>query len=659
MNLIQGILQLAQSIKLYFLDVIRSVYLKRLIYEWHVFSIVISLFIVFNADFLLGSISHKLYDGLVRSGFYTDSNHANNEIVIIVIDDESIEMLGRWPWSRLYHKNIIDTLQVASPKVLAFNILFTEIDDDFGISLRFKESIANSKFPIILPVLEELGSDDFYFKTNNTLLSTIKIVPDKDGVIRRIKLLNMESKNLYPQLSLQAYWGAGYPFTAVDRWVKNLNGEHLILYKGDRNSYKKISYKDVILGNFSQAEFFGKTVFIGITATGLSDRFNTPINNFYSAIDVHAEIISNLIEDRFIYHVEYTASFALSLFFVFSYYMVILFFERVHLPYLVLLFSLFSMIACVAFFYFKLWWSPLNTITVFVTSWVLWSWRRYIAIVAWCHHLVQSNISLKVSKTNGFLNKVNTKYFIINDKIKPELDTLESLLDDAKKIESKKTKLKDFLSHDLRTPQINMLSLVKAQDNPNTAICDKEFKVKMEYFINESLGMLDDLLLLSKEGANSFLLQPVLLAGVVQDAIDFLWPQLKSNDINVFFNVAENQYGQILGDARLLLRAINNIIENSIKHAGKNTNIYIDLLENSNSVVLEIYDNGLHAGLNEISSCSTSSENGAFVEQSSILSRSYGLGLELVKMAMKLHKAELIFFNRKEGGMFFRFIFPR
>lgn len=50
------------------------------------------------------------------------------KIVLVVIDDRSIAELGRWPWSRRRLAEMVQRLQQAGAKVIAFDLLFTEAE---------------------------------------------------------------------------------------------------------------------------------------------------------------------------------------------------------------------------------------------------------------------------------------------------------------------------------------------------------------------------------------------------------------------------------------------------------------------------------------------------------------------------------------------------
>lgn len=46
------------------------------------------------------------------------------EVVIIAIDDKSIDKIGRWPWSRSVHARMVDILSEGEARVIGFDILF-------------------------------------------------------------------------------------------------------------------------------------------------------------------------------------------------------------------------------------------------------------------------------------------------------------------------------------------------------------------------------------------------------------------------------------------------------------------------------------------------------------------------------------------------------
>ena len=55
-------------------------------------------------------------------------------VVIVAIDDQSIQKLGRWPWPRAYMAELVDVLAESRPALIATNILYTEAGRNFGLA---------------------------------------------------------------------------------------------------------------------------------------------------------------------------------------------------------------------------------------------------------------------------------------------------------------------------------------------------------------------------------------------------------------------------------------------------------------------------------------------------------------------------------------------
>ncbi|UCD90285.1 MAG: CHASE2 domain-containing protein [Desulfobacterales bacterium] len=91
----------------------------------------------------LDTLELKLYDGMMslRSEPQTQSN-----IVIVDIDNDSIEKLGRWPWPRSLLAKGISKISEGNPRVIGLNIMLSEPEESAGL----KE----------LMVLEKLFSKD-------------------------------------------------------------------------------------------------------------------------------------------------------------------------------------------------------------------------------------------------------------------------------------------------------------------------------------------------------------------------------------------------------------------------------------------------------------------------------------------------------------------
>jgi adenylate cyclase len=76
------------------------------------------------------TVELKSYDWRMRAT--ADPSKARTDIVLVDIDEQSIRILapffGRWPWPRMVHAHLLNYLSRARPKVVLYDILFTEED---------------------------------------------------------------------------------------------------------------------------------------------------------------------------------------------------------------------------------------------------------------------------------------------------------------------------------------------------------------------------------------------------------------------------------------------------------------------------------------------------------------------------------------------------
>ena len=55
------------------------------------------------------------------------------DIVVIAVDDRSITSIGRWPWRRALHAQLVDVVTAQNPKAIGLDILFSEPDLDYPL----------------------------------------------------------------------------------------------------------------------------------------------------------------------------------------------------------------------------------------------------------------------------------------------------------------------------------------------------------------------------------------------------------------------------------------------------------------------------------------------------------------------------------------------
>lgn len=98
--------------------------------DWFL-GVVISVLLLFSAQSdLIQSLERKAYD----IGVGATDRVPSSRIAIIAIDQQSIDNIGRWPWSRDVHAKMIARLGEAQAKVVGTTIFFAEPQIDPGLA---------------------------------------------------------------------------------------------------------------------------------------------------------------------------------------------------------------------------------------------------------------------------------------------------------------------------------------------------------------------------------------------------------------------------------------------------------------------------------------------------------------------------------------------
>ncbi len=98
--------------------------------DWFAGLFISLIIIAFSNSSLLQSFERSAYD----LGMQSTERYPSDKIAIIAIDDQSIANLGRWPWSRELHSDMIDILNKSGAKVIGQTVFFLEPQVDPGMT---------------------------------------------------------------------------------------------------------------------------------------------------------------------------------------------------------------------------------------------------------------------------------------------------------------------------------------------------------------------------------------------------------------------------------------------------------------------------------------------------------------------------------------------
>lgn len=248
----------------------------------------------------------------------------DNNIVIVAIDEESLQTLGRWPWSRSLHAELINRLQKTGSNVIGLDILFSEPQNDPFADELLAAAIA-AHGAVILPVAPVADGnveriylvEPLSFFRESARLGHVDIELDSDGIARRVFLKAGIEEPRWPAfgLALAAQsnkympdWTGDLSETPVNtrgRWVRS--HEALIPYAGQPGSFQQLSYTQVLFDDQVLASLKNKIIIVGMTATGMGVRFATPVSPLnrqpMSGVEWHANVLNMLLHDRAIHPV--------------------------------------------------------------------------------------------------------------------------------------------------------------------------------------------------------------------------------------------------------------------------------------------------------------------------------------------------------------------
>src|SRR5256885_3731859 len=95
--------------------------------DWFLGVLVVALFALFNSmSDLVPSLERKAYDAALQAASRTPSD----KIAVIAIDKQSIDNIGRWPWSRDTHARMIDLLVQAKARAIGYLVFFAEPENE-------------------------------------------------------------------------------------------------------------------------------------------------------------------------------------------------------------------------------------------------------------------------------------------------------------------------------------------------------------------------------------------------------------------------------------------------------------------------------------------------------------------------------------------------
>ncbi|MCM8794332.1 MAG: adenylate/guanylate cyclase domain-containing protein [Candidatus Omnitrophica bacterium] len=323
---------------------------------------------------LLEDVRLKVFDSFQK---WNPRLYKQVPVAIVDIDDETLNRIGQWPWPRTQVAQLIQKISDLGAAAIALDIVFSEPDRTSPAQVM--EAWPSS--PVleeIRPVLQELPEHDRVLAETISRTNTItgfvlvpepnsakpalkagfayggadpsglvpvfrgavanlpemedaasgnghfNMLPERDGILRRVPLLLELGGVLYPSLAAEALrvaqgasgyvvkstgasgeTGAGVATGVVAVKVGRIEiptdaQGRVWLYDTGRIQSRSIPAWRIVEGAVDRSALEGFIVFIGSSASGLKDLRATPLNPAAGGTELHAQVVEQAVLGEFL-----------------------------------------------------------------------------------------------------------------------------------------------------------------------------------------------------------------------------------------------------------------------------------------------------------------------------------------------------------------------
>lgn len=290
------------------------------------------------------------HDQIVR---YAASDKLVDEIVLVDIDEESLQLLSPWPWPRSLLAQLLERLDKAQVKAIGVDIVFPDkTDASEDAALMRTVELTKAILPIIWDyqnveshlAVGSLAAASNHNQNDNSIcypaygyvtsfaelnekafsLGHISPVPDEQGLMRFIPPIVCVQGKSYSMLALSMlsrYYDQAPSFRFSESFLTVTHQDHVkqidlesglwnIPYRYNINAFTNIPawrfFSDQVGVDIS-----GKAVIIGSSAVGLNDRVATPLLPIAPGMLLHAQMFVDLVNTKPLYGNQVTSLYVL------------------------------------------------------------------------------------------------------------------------------------------------------------------------------------------------------------------------------------------------------------------------------------------------------------------------------------------------------------
>lgn len=233
--------------------------------------IVLFSFLISRLD-ILNNLELKLLDAKFNARAIDTTFKQHSQVVLIAITDQAQQAVQSFPWPRNYHARIIRNLHRAGAKVIAFDLMFDEIDKRGGDE-AFRAAAAEAQNVVVAgreptsmtentqveyKSLKKVDYVTIFDGSPGTAVGNVYVRQDNDGVLRRY---HPASANVlgnqflsFAYAILKVYMNTedsvrrnGMEFTFAGKSIPSFDGESVLLNPyGPSHAFPEISAENIL-----------------------------------------------------------------------------------------------------------------------------------------------------------------------------------------------------------------------------------------------------------------------------------------------------------------------------------------------------------------------------------------------------------------------------
>ena len=336
-------------------------------------------------------------DNIIHDAFLGLRSHTpDDRLLIVAIDNRSLEALGRWPWPRETHARLIDRLSQAGAAATGFDVLFTEPAGDDAVLAGALTRSGRTCLPMAVDPSGRDGADWGELRPVSVLeqaaagVGQVNLAADDDGIVRRAPVSILAPDRRWDHLVLCTLATAGIE-TAATTTAAPSGGHGLAVssvaidFPGRQGAFRTLSYVDVLNGEAPADLLKNRVVLVGMTGDGQGDRYAaaSPRGEPMPGVEIQAALADTLLSGRVVRTAPQGVVIGVAMAFLGALMLAFLILSpRWGLIVAVGLAAL-ALALSAGLFIVGVWLPPLGVLVGLAAACPLWSWRRLAATSAW------------------------------------------------------------------------------------------------------------------------------------------------------------------------------------------------------------------------------------------------------------------------------------